>query len=129
MYKIKKPEELTKGKKKDYINLYLCYTDMEEKYKKILYKYDKLKKQKESDEKKIDELNNKIIDLELSNSENVSMNVNMRSKAIIVVEDSIKQLKRLVKELKNQKYQEIIDEFDFSDSDIRLVKKEIIEDI
>lgn len=129
MYKIKKPEELTKGKKKDYINLYLCYTDMEEKYKKILYKYDKLKKQKESDEKKIDELNNKIIDLELSNSENVSMNVNMRSKAIIVVEDSIKQLKTLVKELKNQKYQEIIDEFDFSDSDIRLVKKEIIEDI
>lgn len=129
MYKIKKPEELTKGKKKDYINLYLCYTDMEEKYKKILYKYDKLKKQKESDEKKIDELNNKIIDLELSNSENVSMNVNMRSKAIIVVEDSIKQLKILVKELKNQKYQEIIDEFDFSDSDIRLVKKEIIEDI
>ena len=35
IYKIKKPEELTKNKKYDYINLYSCFIDLEQKFNNL----------------------------------------------------------------------------------------------
>lgn len=113
MYKIKKPEELKKKKKLDYIHLYECFQDMEKKYTERLYKYDVIKKKNEKLEKENERLNNKIIDLELVHDE-ISINVdNMRGKSIGVIKNTVKTLKNLQKQLENHKYQEILDDVSF----------------
>lgn len=110
MYKIKKPEELKKKKKLDYIHLYECFQDMEKKYTDLLYKYDDMKKDNKKKEKEIDDLNNKIIDLELVR-DNISIDVdNMRGKTISVIKKTLKDLNRLQKELENKVYQDLIED-------------------
>lgn len=110
MYKIKKPEELKKKKKLDYIHLYECFQDMEKKYTDLLYKYDDMKKDNKKKEKEIDDLNNKIIDLELVR-DNISIDVdNMRGKTITVIKKTLKDLNRLQKELENKVYQNLIED-------------------
>lgn len=117
MYKIKKPEELKKKKKLDYIHLYECFQDMEKKYTDILYKFDNIKKDNEKLKKENEKLNNKIIDLELVQDE-ISINVdNMRGKSINIIKNTVKSLKNLQKQLENNKYQEIIENMSFGPLD------------
>lgn len=140
-YKIKKPEELKKKKKLDYIHLYECFQDMEKKYTEMLYKYDEVKKDNEKKEQVIDNLSNKIIDLELCQDE-ISIDVNnMRGKSIKILGDTIKDLRILQKELENKKYGKILEKEEknssyneslldyFSTPMKTLTTEEIIEDI
>lgn len=103
---IKKPEDLPKkGKKQYYIELYKEFTDMEKKYTDLLYKFDKIKKDNNKKQIRIDSLENKIIDIELIESK-LSMNVdNMKNKTIKVIQNTVKNLKILEKELDCESYE------------------------
>ena len=87
IYKIKQPQELKKNKKYDYINLYSCFIDLEQKFNNLNLDFVLTKNNnKEKDEiiKKLTQENNKL------KQENKNLN-NCLKKIKVITNESLKQ--------------------------------------
>lgn len=97
IYKIKQPQELKKNKKYDYINLYSCFIDLEQKFNNLNLDFVLTKNNnKEKDEiiLKLTQENNKLKqeNINLSNSLNkikIITNESLNKNIIIEINDDL----------------------------------------
>ena len=97
IYKIKQPQELKKNKKYDYINLYSCFIDLEQKFNNLNLDFILTKnnnKKKDEIILKLTQENNKLkqenIDLKLSlNKIKVITNESLNKNIIIEINDDL----------------------------------------
>lgn len=104
MYKIKLPEELKKNKKYDYINLYSCFIDLQEKF-------NNLESQIKSNESKINEqqIIIKKINRENTNLKQINIDIKKNNNELI---DALNKINIITQEkLKN----DIIDKIQNTD--------------
>ena len=104
MYKIKLPEELKKNKKYDYINLYSCFIDLQEKF-------NNLESQIKSNESKINEqqIIIKKINRENTNLKQINIDIKKNNNELI---DALNKINIITEEkLKN----DIIDKIQNTD--------------
>ena len=93
MYKIKLPEELKKNKKYDYINLYSCFVDLQEKFNNLESQI-KSKESKINEQqiiiKKINRENTNLKQINIDIKKNNNELINALNKINIITQENLK---------------------------------------